>query len=519
MKVTNWQLDEQADTVEISADIDSFRLWYRLPKSYDFSRSGDPFLASAILPAMRQGEPLEIDPCLPVSPKLLRNISVLQEIFHTWNPVQLKIIPVHATTSRTEPLNNKGVMSFFSGGVDGTYTFLKHQDEISHLCNIHGFDFYFNGASGDAIRFSTADLKDLAQFAWKLMLPHGPVSAYIKDMLSKATQQVLSTYRLTGAEPKMVEAALIEDLNEIITGDLIFEPTRFSNVNLREQTKELLVRALNGAEVARVNRLLLEDAYPREISGKYSGTYQTALDRNTRFVQGFGKSLIPVETNHYSFGYRYNLSRNLTQGSVLGSVALLLGFPHVYVPNSYTYNQLFPLGSHPLTDPLWSNECVEIIHDGCEAERTEKTKLICRNEAALMNLRVCFDDVNTNCGKCPKCLRTMIALKLLNAPVVPFPPFPPLEVIRKMPIGGEMEMTFFKEYLDLALQVGNREILDALQFCVKRQERKRLPGEIDRLFFGGRLKRMRRGMRRIRGIVPAPEGDRRIDTVPPPLDK
>ena len=113
----------------------------------------------------------------------------------------------------------------------------------------------------------------------------------------------------------MVEAALIEDLNKIITGQLIYEPGRFAGINLRPQTKELLARVEQDEDIARLNRLLLEDTYPREILGKYSGTHQTALDRNTRFVQGYGKSLIPIETNHYSFGYRYNLSRNLTHGS------------------------------------------------------------------------------------------------------------------------------------------------------------------------------------------------------------
>ena len=63
-------------------------------------------------------------------------------------------------------------MSFFSGGVDSTYTFLKHQDEISHVVYIHGFDFYFNDSSGGAVQFSVTDLKDLGQFAMEAECGH-----------------------------------------------------------------------------------------------------------------------------------------------------------------------------------------------------------------------------------------------------------------------------------------------------------------------------------------------------------
>ena len=156
-----------------------------------------------------------------------------------------------------------------------------------------------------------------------------------------------------------------------------------------------------------------------------SDVYQTAVTRNTRFVEGFGKRLIPIVTNHFDFGYRYNLSRNLTVGSALASVALLLGFPRALVASSHRYDELMPMGSHPLTDPLYSNECVEIVHDGAELRRVEKTRAVAECEQALANLRVCFNDMNANCGICAKCLRTMIALRLLRSTGGPFPPLPP----------------------------------------------------------------------------------------------
>ena len=58
MRVADWEIKEEADTMEVSADVDGFRLWYRVPSSYSVSRSGDPFLAAALLPAMAQGRAL-----------------------------------------------------------------------------------------------------------------------------------------------------------------------------------------------------------------------------------------------------------------------------------------------------------------------------------------------------------------------------------------------------------------------------------------------------------------------------
>jgi hypothetical protein len=385
MQVADWRIEESSDSTEVSADIDGFRLWYRSPKPYLISRSGDPFLASALLPAMLKGERLEIDPRLPVSPKLLDNISRLQEIHNCWNP-QFKIITIDAAKSPAEPLNN-GTFSFFSGGIDSTYTFLKHINDISHLVFIHGFDFFLDG-----------------------------------------------------------------------------------------------------------------------------NIYKTAVNRNTRFAQTFEKKLIPIETNHHQFGYRYNLSRNLTQGSALASVAHLLGFPYVYVPASFSYNQLFPYGSHPLTDPIWSNECTTIVHDGAEARRVDKIERIVKCESALTNLRVCFSDMNVNCGKCSKCLRTMLPLKLLRSPAAPFPDLPLSDVFRKMSISNDIEKIFIEETVELAFRMDNNELRDALSTCLKKYERVRLFKEFDRVVLGGLIKRLYRAYQQ---IVKVPHGVPRIDTTPP----
>jgi hypothetical protein len=367
MRIRDWELTRQDGTQEVAAEVDGYRLWYRLPDSYEISRSADPFLAAALLPAMARGEEIEVDPTLTVSPRFLKNARQLQEIFHNWNPV-LREVPIKATTAPAEP-PKAGAFSFFSAGVDSTYTFLKHVDDISHVVFIHGFDFFDVGES-----------------------------------------------------------------------------------------------------------------------------YATAVERNSRFVATFDKTLIPVETNFYPFGYRYSLSRNLTQGCCLGTVALLLGFEVAFVPGSLAYDQLIPVGSHPLTDPLWSNESVEVIHDGCEARRVDKLQKIVSSETALANLRVCFTDMNVNCGLCPKCLRTMVALRFLGfSDVAPFPPLPALDMIVKAAFRDEFERTFLKESLDLPVLTNDPQdvaLRQGLNRALKKAELRRVVRDFDRVLFGGQMRRV-----------------------------
>lgn len=130
------------------------------------------------------------------------------------------------------------------------------------------------------------------------------------------------------------------------------------------------------------------------------------------------KPLIEVETNLRTFADQY-VEWDYYHGAGLASVALLLSprFRKVYIAATHSYASLYPLGSHPLLDPLWSTEGTEIVHDGCEATRVGKVACIAAHEIALRMLRVCWENRGGayNCGRCNKCLRTMAALRVVGA--------------------------------------------------------------------------------------------------------
>lgn len=130
-----------------------------------------------------------------------------------------------------------------------------------------------------------------------------------------------------------------------------------------------------------------------------------------------GLPLVEVRTDVRAFADPFSRWDHY-HGAALAAVAHLLAphFSRVYVPATQTYAFLAPLGSHPLLDPLWSSEDVELVHDGLEASRLDKLAVVASEPAARHWLRVCWENRNGayNCGRCEKCLRTMVALDALG---------------------------------------------------------------------------------------------------------
>jgi hypothetical protein len=148
MKVSAIRVDQGQDCCELRARITCdrshyapFDCWLRFPREYQplLIESADPFLALTLLPAMILGEPLHLEGA--VSPTLLANAERLQQIYRRWvagtRTVSITINGI--ATTATAP-GSGGVGCFFSGGVDSFHSLLKHQQHITHLILISGFD-------------------------------------------------------------------------------------------------------------------------------------------------------------------------------------------------------------------------------------------------------------------------------------------------------------------------------------------------------------------------------------------
>ena len=119
-------------------------------------------------------------------------------------------------------------------------------------------------------KFTRDDIKDLPAFAAKLRQKPDAVSAFLSSQLSKETIGALENRNDFTSNPKPLQTALAQDLNKIVRQDpkrvekkdLLYDPDRFEAVRLGEKTRQLLPEGPGGENSARINRMLLADAYP-----------------------------------------------------------------------------------------------------------------------------------------------------------------------------------------------------------------------------------------------------------------
>jgi hypothetical protein len=139
------------------------------------------------------------------------------------------------------------------------------------------------------------------------------------------------------------------------------------------------------------------------------------IEQNVKRVAGeTGKTFLPIVTNVRPATAILGPWPMLHGGGLIaGALALGAGLRRIHIAASTTYNRLYPWGSHPLLDRLWSTEALTVIHDGCEMNTIDKTRVIveARPELVLETLRPCAGyGPGYNCGGCLKCMRTMIDL-------------------------------------------------------------------------------------------------------------
>jgi hypothetical protein len=168
-------------------------------------------------------------------------------------------------------------------------------------------------------------------------------------------------------------------------------------------------------ERARITHGLFVHGFDLPLS-EAAAAYEVARARFAEGLAQLGIELVTARSNIQSFVPREDWA--LFHGSPLIGSALALGggVRRFYVPAAHTEGHLFPLGSDPRIDPLLSTEALEVVHDGADVTRVQKTAAIGGWAPTFGRLRVCvsYDPRVPNCCRCEKCVRTMTTLELLG---------------------------------------------------------------------------------------------------------
>ena len=143
------------------------------------------------------------------------------------------------------------------------------------------------------------------------------------------------------------------------------------------------------------------DKMANEVATELGVTYRSVESNMGKVLQDFGSW--PVHAH----------------GLALIAVARMMAgtLNEVRIPSSFSIAEQKPWGSWLLTDPLFADERMQIVHDACEADRMDKVKSLARESLFLRHVRVCWErmDGMSNCCQCEKCLRTMTSLSIIGA--------------------------------------------------------------------------------------------------------
>ena len=132
---------------------------------------------------------------------------------------------------------------------------------------IRFYNHYFWGSSV----FCMADLKDSTSMAIKLRGAQDPLSQYLRERFSKKTQRLLHEFDGSSPPSKTLHRSLVGELNRVLKDDRLYDEQRFAHVSLMAgETRKVIEQNPTGKDRIRLNRLLLEEAYPHEIVKSYS---------------------------------------------------------------------------------------------------------------------------------------------------------------------------------------------------------------------------------------------------------
>jgi len=233
-----------------------------------------------ILSALKAGEYLKgIAAALPHPAAFTLNADHALTIVLFWVGVGLTALAALSLIPVTKKISHHSIWSHphFSGATAAQFLYVAAQAGIfSFLINYMTSEVpplpksWYRQSTKEWVElytsFSPSDIKDLPALAQRLKQTNDPVSAYVAANLSKDTIEALAEYKGPGSNPVPLRVPLLQDLKGIVRGPSIYDPQRFAGIQLSSATQEILAKPEKERNVPQLNRLLLTDAFPGQIS-------------------------------------------------------------------------------------------------------------------------------------------------------------------------------------------------------------------------------------------------------------
>lgn len=158
--------------------------------------------------------------------------------------------------------------------------------------------------------------------------------------------------------------------------------------------------------------------------------FEKRCNQNKKAAETIGLEFVPVDSNLHAFLYdQDDKASYFNLYSIM--FALEKAVKKYYISNTYSYAEVSRYGyssrnrdwsefADPIAIPLMQSSSLQLVSDGCQYTRVEKTKNIIDWDIAKEFLNVCCrhsDEINadeTNCSCCAKCNRTLLAIDALG---------------------------------------------------------------------------------------------------------
>jgi hypothetical protein len=230
-----------------------------------------------------------------------------------------------------------------------------------------------------------------------------------------------------------------------------------------------------------ITHCLIINGFNFDIDLDRSGEFSRLVETFEPLLARHGVALLVSRQNAQAF---LEATGKVTKSSGIQEVglicaALMLGrlYQRFYVPGvaTYRHEENYPHYFHPSILHLLSSDRTQILVDGGDATRTEKTVAIAEWEETHSTLRVCWrpavfnadTGLIENCCRCPKCIRTMVTLEMAGA-LDRFKTFP-LPVDRRLVRASHQvstgEKLYYRDMLDLARKTGRSDLARDLRYA------------------------------------------------------
>ncbi|MBM3823067.1 MAG: hypothetical protein FJ404_09310 [Verrucomicrobia bacterium] len=176
--------------------------------------------------------------------------------------------------------------------------------------------------------FDAPDLKDPQALSRKLRTGEGPISKHVYQQFSSKARRQLEEHGDKGPLSRVLVESMVGELNRVMDTDRVLLTNTFAGLQLRAETTAMKTYRLEGENLARFNRMTIEDGFPSELRpthGMNPALYRWGEFAGNRNIALFIGALLAVGVLMKQRGFTLAKIGELSEGPfATGGVIILI---------------------------------------------------------------------------------------------------------------------------------------------------------------------------------------------------